>query len=295
MGLTLILDANIRSYYCSSTNSVGFKVLLHTPTETPKISNYGFFITPGTEIRAVIDPKINDASQMIRSIPIRQRQCYFASEGNLAYFRTYSKKNCEMECEANLITTECGCVLYYMPKVTEDVRICNQKDLSCYEKIRFAIESQNNKTWSCANCLPGCYEFSFGRELTTSVLGNKNEYLLRDEAVSDLPYEYLKENVAVLHIFFIDTSFRSYTKGILIGFTEFLCESLSAGEVQLIRFVQFQRARAACSACSWASAFCRWWRSCTLSVCVRTRCATASEGRCARRRSRWRRSPRSRE
>lgn len=223
MGLTLVLDANIKSYYCSSTNSVGFKVLLHTPTETPKISNFGFFIAPGQEVRTVVDPKINDASQLIRNVPVKQRQCYFASEGNLSNFRTYSKKNCEAECEALLIAQECGCVLYYMPKVSEDIKICNRQDAECYEEIRMAIELQNNKEFSCSTCLPGCYEYSFGRELTTTSLGDKDLFRIRDEFVSELAYDYVKENIAVLHIFFMDTSFRSYTKGELIGFTEFLC------------------------------------------------------------------------
>lgn len=224
MGLTLILDANIKSYYCSSTNSVGFKVLLHTPTETPKISNYGFFVTPGQEVRTVIDPKINVASQFIRSVPVKQRQCYFASEGNLSYFRTYSKKNCEMECEAILISNHCGCILYYMPKVNEEVKICSRQDAMCYERVRVAIEKQNDKTFSCDKCLPGCYEFSFGRELTVADLGDSALFRVRDEYVSKIPFDYLRKNIAVVHIFFMDTSFRSYTKGELIGFTEFLCE-----------------------------------------------------------------------
>lgn len=225
MGLTIVLDANLKSYFCSSTNSVGFKVLLHTPTETPKISNYGFFITPGQEIRTVVEPRINDASQLIRNIPVKQRNCFFASEGNLSYFRTYSKKNCEMECESLLIAQHCGCVLYYMPKLNEDIKICSRKDAICYENIRVAIELQDDRNLSCSSCLPGCYEYSFGRELTTAKLGNKDLFRLRDQYFSELSIDYVEQNVAVLHIFFMETSFRSYIKGEMIGFTEFLCMS----------------------------------------------------------------------
>lgn len=231
MGLVIILDAAVDSYYCSSTNSLGFKVLFHTPTETPKISNFGFFVTPGQEIRAVVEPKINDASQMIRSVPIKQRQCFFASEGNLTYFRTYSKKNCEMECESYLIAQYCGCVLYYMPKIYDDIKICSRQDASCYEKIRIAIELQDNTSLSCT-CLPGCYEISYQRELTTSALGNKDSHVIKLEFMQNIPYEYAKDNIAILHIFFLDTSFRSYTKGELIGFTEFLCKFIQRYRLQ---------------------------------------------------------------
>lgn len=226
MGLTIILDANIKQYFCSSTNSVGFKVLLHTPTETPKISNYGFFITTGQEIRTVVEPRINDASDLIRSIPVRNRQCFFASEGNLSYFRTYSKKNCEMECEALLMAKHCECVMYYMPKVNEDIKICSRRDVSCFERVKNAIELANNRNYSCSYCLPACFEYSFGRELTTAALGNHELFRIRDKHLSNMPFAYAKENIAVLHIFFLETSFRSYIKGEMIGFTEFLCRSL---------------------------------------------------------------------
>lgn len=107
MGLKVLINANVAEYYCSSTNSAGFKViavnisfsntkiiytqqvLLHNPIETPKISEYGFFISPGFESRIVITPKISDASTLIRNVPAKQRQCVFTNEGNLAYFRLY--------------------------------------------------------------------------------------------------------------------------------------------------------------------------------------------------------------
>lgn len=41
LGLIIVLDAGISEYYCSSTNSYGFKILLHSPNETPRITHYG--------------------------------------------------------------------------------------------------------------------------------------------------------------------------------------------------------------------------------------------------------------
>lgn len=87
MGLSIVLDVNIDDYYCSSTNSAGFKVLLHNPVETPKISEFGFVIAPGLETRVVVTPLISDASKNIRRVPIKLRQCLFDDEMNLTYFR----------------------------------------------------------------------------------------------------------------------------------------------------------------------------------------------------------------
>lgn len=179
----------------------------------------------------MVDPKINDASEIIRTIPVKNRKCFFASEGNLQYFRTYSKKNCEMECEALLMAQHCDCVMYYMPKVNEDVKICSRKDVTCYDRVRVAIELQNDMNYSCHFCLAGCYEYSFGRELTTAALGNSDLFRIRDEYLSEMDFGYVRENVAVLHIFFLETSFRSFRKGEMIGFTEFLCKQMDNDEL----------------------------------------------------------------
>lgn len=87
LGLTLILNANADDYHCSSTNSVGFKVLLHSPIETPKIADYGISITTGFESRVVVTPSLSDASEALRRVPKRVRQCIFQNEQNLSYYR----------------------------------------------------------------------------------------------------------------------------------------------------------------------------------------------------------------
>lgn len=87
MGLYVILNGDISDYYCSSTNSAGFKVLLHNPAETPRISDYGMLVSPGQESRIIIRPQIQTASRILRSIPIAKRKCIFSNEANLSYFR----------------------------------------------------------------------------------------------------------------------------------------------------------------------------------------------------------------
>lgn len=87
MGLTLMLDVAEREYYCSSTDSYGFKILLHSPNELPKISNYGTAISNGYETRVVIEPTLSEASYSIRSIPQKIRQCVFESENTLHFYR----------------------------------------------------------------------------------------------------------------------------------------------------------------------------------------------------------------
>lgn len=87
MGLFIVLNAAVEDYYCSSTNSAGFKIHLHNPTETPKVASYGLSIDPGQETGIIITPRMASSSKLIRKHPQVKRQCIFANEANLSYFR----------------------------------------------------------------------------------------------------------------------------------------------------------------------------------------------------------------
>lgn len=87
MGLTVVSDGAISEYYCTSTHSYGFKVLLHSPNETPRIMNYGISVASGYESRIMILPTFSDATPAIRSMPVAVRQCYFEDENFLKYYR----------------------------------------------------------------------------------------------------------------------------------------------------------------------------------------------------------------
>ena len=90
-------------------------MLLHTPVETPKIADFALSISPSMETRMIIRPHIFTASKTILKIPIKKRKCFFTSERHLRYYRTYTQRNCVLECEANFTQQICQCVQYYMP------------------------------------------------------------------------------------------------------------------------------------------------------------------------------------
>lgn len=221
MGLTLILDADVENYYCSSTSSSGFKVLVHSPIEIPRIANFGFFVATGRETKVVITPKITQASYVIQKISVDKRQCIFENEANLTYYKIYSRKNCEMECSSKLTESNCGCTLYYMPrKFDNDSMICNRKKAPCYETVLYNIALTYNVKYSCNHCLPACFEINYEREISSSKLGT-GEFITRDKIVNRNS-SYVRRNVAIVHIFFLDSSYGGYTKTEFIGFTDFL-------------------------------------------------------------------------
>lgn len=84
-----MLDVMAKDYYCSSTDSYGFKILVHSPNELPKISNYGTAISNGYETRVVVEPTLSEAAYSIRSIPQKIRQCIFENENDLQFYRWF--------------------------------------------------------------------------------------------------------------------------------------------------------------------------------------------------------------
>ncbi|XP_011645500.1 pickpocket protein 28-like [Pogonomyrmex barbatus] len=227
-GLTLVLDVDMDEYYCSTTAGAGFKMLLHNPVETPKVADFSFSITPGEETRVIIRPRISTANPSIISIPQRKRKCFFTSERKLRYYRTYTQRNCILECEANFTQQLCECVQHYMPK-SSNTPICGKKDDPCAKRARRAMEvklydedltnSNVTKIPSC-NCWPGCFEINYRIELSQNKLiptfQTAKRYVKKN-------MNYFTENMAVVHLFFVDSQFTKHIKNELFGFTEFLC------------------------------------------------------------------------
>lgn len=87
LGLFIALYANLKEYYCSSTSSYGFKLLLHSPIESPKIAHFGMALSIGYETQMLVTPVISQASNRIRRVPTAVRQCLFENETDLSYYR----------------------------------------------------------------------------------------------------------------------------------------------------------------------------------------------------------------
>lgn len=51
------------------------------------MADFGFLISPGREARIVIEPSISDATPTLQTIDVSKRQCFFASERYLKYYR----------------------------------------------------------------------------------------------------------------------------------------------------------------------------------------------------------------
>ncbi|KAK9499768.1 hypothetical protein O3M35_002744 [Rhynocoris fuscipes] len=230
MGLTIVINAELDEYFCATDNSQGFKIMLNNPTETPKISSFAISVEAGKETKLVIEPKLTTASDQMRGIDKSKRQCYFETERQLFFYRTYSQNGCNLECEANFTIRRCGCVLYHMPK-NASTRICGKKDDKCIKdaKSKPEILEQSDDETSESNrvnrihqcdCLPACNEITYGFALSSSRITDAVK--IDRSMLGRYNQSYFKQNMAIIRFYFMEKQYPATIRGVLFGFTEFL-------------------------------------------------------------------------
>ncbi|XP_073832155.1 pickpocket protein 28-like isoform X2 [Musca autumnalis] len=223
MGLTVVLNADVEDYYCSSTNGAGFKMLLFNPIDSPHIKDTGLPITLGHQTRVRINPKRMESAQNLRNVKAQDRQCYFSNEKELKYFKYYTRRNCEMECDAQFVYSVCRCIPYYMAMIERNASVCFLKDMECVEFAeRYLVDV---KAQSCkVHCLAGCQELMFYPDLFVSPLSRRN-YSLLDTFYSNITTEVMERDLAQVQIYYQENFFRGNTKVPYTGLTEFLSQT----------------------------------------------------------------------
>jgi amiloride-sensitive sodium channel len=130
-GLSVQLKLN-KSMLCSSCalGLQGFRVALHMPVELPELSKQFYNIPFKRETNLIVKPNMIYASKDIRDYEPNARHCYFSKERKLKYYRIYTKANCELECKADYVSSQCGCVKFFMPRSNETI-VCDGTQLGC--------------------------------------------------------------------------------------------------------------------------------------------------------------------
>lgn len=85
----------------------GFKILLHTPGEIPRVSKQYFRVPLRQEVVVSVKPNMITTSDGLIEYAPDRRQCYFNNERHLKFFKVYTQSNCELECLANFTLGMC--------------------------------------------------------------------------------------------------------------------------------------------------------------------------------------------
>lgn len=94
---------------------IGFLIALHMPDELVDVYKNNIFLPPEQLDFITIKPKVKSISNDLRSYEPQVRGCYYRTERQLRFFKSYSQQKCELECLANYTTKECGCVQFDKP------------------------------------------------------------------------------------------------------------------------------------------------------------------------------------
>lgn len=62
-----------------------------------------------------ITAKMMTASEGLKNIPVKARNCYFSHERTLRFYKIYTQENCKKECSANITNVMCDCLPFHYP------------------------------------------------------------------------------------------------------------------------------------------------------------------------------------
>ncbi|XP_012159624.2 pickpocket protein 28-like [Ceratitis capitata] len=223
VGLSFVLDVESEEYYCSTSDSIGFKILLHNPLEVPNMREIGLLLSPGRETKIRIQPDKIESERYLRYISKSSRKCLFEDEEYLEMYNEYTQRNCGVQCSAGEILESCGCLLYYVPMIYGNETICGVRDYSCAERIRMETLHIKNSRRVCSEyCAPSCNDLSYFPSFFSAPLLNTSFQGEEDKLDKNINSTYLEKNIAVVKIYFRDSTYRSQKNSDFIGATDFL-------------------------------------------------------------------------
>lgn len=143
MGLNVLMDPETTQSLALAKSAYGIEVLIHDAEEFPQASVSSAIGQPGTEVIMSIVPSVISSKPAIRSVPVQERQCYFADEQTLRAARKYSLNSCLAECRVDYIVAKCDCVPFFypdLPAIQDKYRQCGLNDVACLRTYRSEYE-----------------------------------------------------------------------------------------------------------------------------------------------------------
>lgn len=101
-----------------------------------------------------------------------------------------------------------------MPRLYKNIDICGSSQLDCVKMVNNEIHWKRNSSFQCNHCLSGCFALNYDPAFSTARIFEKDAFLLN--------HNLEPENVAILHIYYAASSFRSQKKEEFVGFADFL-------------------------------------------------------------------------
>ena len=159
-GLTVVVDAHgdLVATGSVSDNFKGFTATITAPGDFPITKRKTRMIKPGQLNMVEISATNVEADETIRDVQPKARHCYFANEYNLKLHKSYSQRNCYLECSleyASKTMKKRGmeeCIPWFYPiEDNTTVKMCDPWEQKTFQSI---IETVSSNV--CEECLPDC-------------------------------------------------------------------------------------------------------------------------------------------
>ena len=95
-----------------------------------------FKLMAGQHIAINVLPKIVEASDEFRLLPLTTRQCKTSQETQgFKFLNDYSRKGCELECALEKAVSFCKCLPWYYPNNFTTLAMCDMFGSHCFDRI----------------------------------------------------------------------------------------------------------------------------------------------------------------
>ena len=162
-GLKLKLLENKNFYADDRCSALSFVV--HSPFELAASYNTLDMIEFGYnyDIDILITPEIIRTDEDLKSIDPKQRGCYFKDERQLKFFKVYTRRNCEFECLAGILSanSRLNCTPFYMVR-NNDMEMCDYRHQM---DVQYASEKANSLSKSSCDCFDECDSIKYNIEV----------------------------------------------------------------------------------------------------------------------------------
>lgn len=139
MGISALIDVEQQHSLAMAKSIYGAEVVIHDANEFPQRSLTSAVAQPGRDLSIAIIPSVTISRETIRSLPVAERNCYFADEEKLRATRRYSLNSCLAECRVDHIIAKCNCLPFVYPEIPaieNKYRQCGLMDVACLRTYR---------------------------------------------------------------------------------------------------------------------------------------------------------------
>lgn len=215
-GLKIVLSRNKKTNRLDVCQFLSF--IVHSPHElassydNTKLCEFHF----GYDLDVLITPEIIHADPSLAQFEPMERNCYFAGEKKLKFFKVYTRRNCQFECLADYLFKEpfMNCSRFFMVR-DDSTTICGlERDMAAKYKTMFALVDIEDNVAGC-DCLDECSSIKYNVEIISHSIADYNDTLDKLEVDTEVTLNFKFKDVDVVPL-------RRYQP---LTFTEFLAQS----------------------------------------------------------------------